>query len=154
MAVPDSDPVTLTLVAPTGQYRRADLAFRGVDHSKASFEVRLFLNNPEAGPSTPTSHKSYAGSFWVFGHGGCAGSQGHCEPPSERRPFDFRLEHQLTPISKTVIVTKALRSETTPGEPFTLRLVPVVRTDHAQRLSENLVHDIFHFDRVDLLTYQ
>ena len=83
------NPVTVTLTAPDVPFYRADLEFHGVDHSKASFEGRMFINNPDAGPDTPTSHESYVGSFWVFGHGGCAGGEGHCEPPAERTAVRF-----------------------------------------------------------------
>ena len=98
MATFVANPLTVTLTAPGEPYYRADLEFHGVDHSKASFEGRLFINNPDAGPDTPTGDESYVGSFWVFGHGGCAGDEGHCEPPAERRAFDFRAEHQLTRV--------------------------------------------------------
>lgn len=154
MATFVSNPVTVTLTAPDGPYRRADLEFHGVDHSKASFEGRLFLNHPDAGPDTPTSHESYAGSFWIFGHGGCAGDEGHCDPPRERRPFDFRPEHQLTPMSKRVVVTETLRALVQPGQDFTVRIVPYVRPENAGPLPANLVSDLLRFDRADLLTYQ
>jgi hypothetical protein len=73
-----SNPLTVTLQAPGEPFQRADLEFHVVDHAKASFEARLFINNPEAGTDTPTTDESYAGSFWIFGHGGCAGDEGHC----------------------------------------------------------------------------
>jgi tyrosinase len=154
MATFVSNPVTVTLNAPDEPYRRADLEFHGVDHSKASFEGRLFINNPEAGPETPTDDASYAGSFWIFGHGGCAGDEGHCEPPRERRPFDFRAEHQLTPMSKRVVVTEKLRALVRPGEAFSVRIVPFVRAENAEPLPASLVSDLLQFDRADLLTYQ
>jgi hypothetical protein len=149
-----SNPLTVTLMAPEEPYRRADLEFHGVDHSKTSFEGRLFIDNPTAGPDTPTDDKSYVGSFWIFGHGGCAGSEGHCEVPQERRPFDFRVEHQLTPMSKRVVITDRLRALVQPGRQFSVRIVPYVRPENAQRLPTNLVTDLLDFERVDLLTYQ
>lgn len=149
-----SNPLTVTLTAPGEPYRRADLQFHGVDHGKASFEARLFINNRDAGPETPTDHESYAGSFWIFGHGGCAGDEGHCDPPTERRPFDFRPEHQLTAVSKVVVITEKLRELARPGEPFLVRIVPYVRPENAEPLPANLVSDLLQFDRVDLLTYQ
>jgi tyrosinase len=154
MATFVSNPVTVTLTAPDDAYRRADLEFHGVDHSRASFEGRLFINNPDAGPETPTGDVSYAGSFWIFGHGGCAGDEGHCEPPRERRPFDFRAEHQLTPMSKRVVITEKLRTLVRPGQAFSVRIVPYVRAENAEPLPANLVSDLLQFDRADLLTYQ
>jgi hypothetical protein len=149
-----SNPSTVVLTAPSEPYVRADLELHGVDHSKASFEGRLFLNNPEAGPDTPTTDESYAGSFWIFGHGGCAGGEGHCEPSRELRPFDFRAEHQLTPISKLVVITAKLRQLVPPARDFSVRIVPYVRPESAERLPSNLVTDLLHFERVDLLAYQ
>jgi hypothetical protein len=150
----ESNPQTVTLRAPEEPYYRADLGFYGVDHSKASFEARLFINNPGAGPDTPTDDPSYSGSFWIFGHGGCAGAEGHCEPPAQRRPFDFRPEHQLTAMSKRVIITDKLRELVRPGAEFSVRVVPYVRPENAEPLPANLVTDLLYFDRADLLTYQ
>jgi tyrosinase len=149
-----ANPLTVTLTAPGEPYYRADLEFHGVDHSKASFEGRLFINNPDAGPDTPTDDGSYAGSFWIFGHGGCAGDEGHCEPVAERRAFDFRPEHQLTTVSKRVMITDKLRALVQPGRDFTVRIVPYVRPELAGPLPANLVTDILKLDRVDLHTYQ
>jgi hypothetical protein len=154
MAVFVSNPASVTLTAPNEPYRRADVELHGVDHSKASYEGRLFINNPGADPETPTTHDSYIGSFWIFGHGGCAGEEGHCEPPLERRANDFRPEHQLTPMSKRVIVTDKLKTLVPAGQEFLLRIVPIVRPEHAEELPSNLVSDLLQFDRVDLLAYQ
>ena len=149
-----ANPLTVTLTAPGEPYYRADLEFHGVDHSKASFEGRLFINNPDAGPDTPTDDDSYAGSFWIFGHGGCAGEEGHCEPAAERRAFDFRPEHQLTTVSKRVMITDKLQALVQPGQDFTVRIVPCIRPELAEPLPANLVTDILQLDRVDLLAYQ
>jgi hypothetical protein len=151
-----SDPVTVTLGAPTGGFRRADLEFQGVDHSRSSFTARLFFNQTSAGPDTPTDDEhGYAGSFHIFGHGGCAGDAGHCEVPTERRPDDLRPIHQLTPISKRVIVTDALHRALAPGDTTVhLTIVAVLRGELAASYGEALTNDLLHFDRVDLITYQ
>jgi hypothetical protein len=150
-----ANPLTVTLTCPAEPYVRADLEFHGVDHSKASFEGRLFINNATAGPDTAMDDASgYAGSFWIFGHGGCAGAEGHCEPPQERRAFDFRPSHQLIPVTKRTIITGRLRELVTPGAEFTLRIVPYVRPEHAAELPANLVTDVLRVERVDLITYQ
>lgn len=148
------NPLMVTLSAPAEPYVRADLEFHGVDHSKASFEGRIFINNPGAGAETSTGDQSYAGSFWILGHGGCAGGEGHCEPRRERRASDFRPEHQLIPLSKRVIITEKLRTLVGQGQEFSVRIVPYVRPENAARLPANLVTDLLHLDRVDLLTYQ
>ena len=148
------NPVTVILATPNVPFYRADLEIHGVDHSKASFEGRMFINNLDAGPDTPTSHESYVGSFWVFGHGGCAGGEGHCEPPAERRPFDFRAEHQLTRVSKRVVITQKLKALVGHGQTFSVRIVPYVRPENAEPLPASLVTDLLQFDEVALLTYQ
>jgi hypothetical protein len=106
-------------------FGRADLVFKGVDHSGLSYEVRTFLNNLEADETTPrTVEEGYGGRFVIFGHGGCYGDVGHCEIPTEPRgPYDFRLPHPLT-ISKDPI-----------------------------RSNRGLTESLFKFDTVDLLTY-
>ena len=150
-----SRPLTVTLQCPVEEYKRADLVLFGLDHSRASFEGRLFVNNPEVGPATPTDDENrYVGSFWVFGHGGCAGNEGHCEVPTRRRPFDLRPEHQLTRISETVIVTEKLRKLVEPGATFTVSVVPYIRPETEANLPEHLVTDLLSFDRMELLTYQ
>ena len=153
MAAFVSNPVTVTLTAPDEPITRADLEFHGVDHSKASFEGRLFINNPDAGPGTPTNHESYVGSFWMFGHGGCAGDEGHCEPPAERRAFDFRAEYQLTRVQAGHgdAETDGARR---PGQSCSVRIVPYVRPENAEPLPATLVTDLLQFDQVELLTYQ
>jgi len=150
-----ANPVTVNLVAPSAPFKRADIKVHGLDHSKASFEGRLFFDNPEANISTPTdSENRYAGSFWVFGHGGCAGDEGHCDVPSTRRQFDLRPEHQLTPVSTGIVVTDQLRTVVDPGAIFSLRIVPCVRPEHAQELPQELLSDLLQLDRVDLVAYQ
>ena len=149
-------PVTMTLRAPTGPFRRADLEFHGVDHSRASFTVRLFFNRPDATADTPTDiEHGYAGSFHILGHGGCAGDEGHCEVPTERRPYDRRTPHQLTPLSKRVVVTEALRRALTDrATDVLLTAVAVLRSELVESWGTALTSDLLHFDRVDLLTYQ
>src|SRR5258708_2257508 len=59
---------------------RADLVLIDTEHGGHSFEARVFLNNPSANSDTPmTEEAGYAGTFHVFGHGGCFGDAGHCE---------------------------------------------------------------------------
>lgn len=150
-----SDPVTMTLRAPTGGFRRADLEFHGVDHSRSSFTARLFFNHTDADAATPTDDEhGYAGSFHIFGHGGCAGDEGHCEVPTERRPRDLRPQHQLTTLSKRVVVTDALRRALSGGTELSVTVVPVLRDELVAAYGESLTSDLLHFDRVDLLTYQ
>src|ERR1700744_5231044 len=90
---------------PTGAldrtFARADVEFHGVDHSGPSYEGRVFLNTPDADATTELAAPGYAGSFYIFGHGGCLGDVGHCDVVARRR-FDPRPAHPLTPIDKVV----------------------------------------------------
>ena len=89
---------------------RADLIFYGVDHSGPSYEARIFLDNPRANEETPcTAERGYAGSFTVFGHGGCFGADGHCAPGERQTDeYDRRPPHPLTPETVAVEITAAL----------------------------------------------
>jgi hypothetical protein len=134
---PGTEPVT-----------RADLVFYGVDHSGPSFEGLVFLNNPDAGPDTPrTSANGYAGSFTVFGHGGCFGDEGHChvvERPVD--PYDLRPPHPLEPWTLTVIATEALAAIETAE--VTVTIVAVVpEEEHAEG------SDVLSLDHVRLALY-
>jgi len=144
-----SDPLDLPAREP-GFYR-ADLIFYGVDHSGSSYEARVFLNNPSADAKTPrTLEKGYAGRFHIFGHGGCFGDdEGHCEV-RPRRPFDPRPEHPLTPATKTVIATDAVRRAIKQGKQVTVTIVPIV-TSGTTKCDYN---NVLGFQRIKVLTYR
>lgn len=128
-------------------FYRADLVFYDVDHSGPSYEARVFINAPKANAKTPRDDPRYAGSFCIFGHGGCFGDLGHCDVPTERDPFDLRPPHQLIPASKTVVVTDALRRLVAPGD-TTITVTVVAFVPGAAK------HDVLQFGTVRLLTYQ
>src|SRR5690242_17965704 len=72
-------------------FSRADLVFEGVDHAGVSYEGRIFLNNEGADEKTPkTPSNGYAGSYHIFGHGGCFGDVGHCDIHGLPRAYDPR----------------------------------------------------------------
>src|SRR5262245_22746778 len=65
-----SPPIPLNLGSKKDGFDRADIEIFGIDQSGASFEGRVFLNNPDANFSTPLSPEhGYAGSFHVYGYG-------------------------------------------------------------------------------------
>jgi tyrosinase len=143
-----SPPILLPPHTERLEYTRADLVFYRVDHSGRSFEGRVFINLPDADATTPRTHANYAGSFHVFGHGGCFGGVGHCDVPTgPRDPFDLRAQHQLTPVVKTIIVTDPLRRLASPTDPSIT--VTVVATT-----AGNATNDVLEFETVRLLTYQ
>jgi tyrosinase len=118
-----SDPVNVGALDPDAY--RADIEFHEVDHAGASYEGRVYLNNPDADADTGTDDPSYAGSYHVFGHGGCLGDPGHCEV-KPRRPYDPRPEHPLSKAKKVVIATDAVKRMIREGGSVTVTVVPIV----------------------------
>jgi hypothetical protein len=107
---------------------RADVIFEGLDHSGPSYEGRVFLNNEKANAGTPTTvEHGYAGSFHIFGHGGCYGDDvTHCQIRGPRRPYDPRPGHQLTPARKILIATDEIKQACGKGPELTVTIVPVI----------------------------
>src|ERR687887_1023553 len=137
-------------VAPD-EFSRADLEFRGVDHSGPSYQARIFLDNAQADDSTPTEEATgFAGAFNVFGHGGGFGELGHCDVrDAPRNLYDRRLPHPLTPQFKTVVITDALRRvlRTSRAKTLTVTVVGVVY-ENAYSLVQ--VADPLKFESVSL----
>jgi hypothetical protein len=132
------------------QFSRADVEFIGVEHSGASYEARVFINNPDANANTPPIEANgYAGSFSIFGHGGCFGDVGHCEVHKEQDPFDPRPSHPLLPIKKVVIATDAIKSAVTRKADISVTVVPLVMgwTEKSD------TDDVLKFDHINLVTY-
>jgi hypothetical protein len=100
----------LEMPADRERIARADLVFYGVDHSGPTYEARIFLDNARATDKTPLDPKNgYAGSYTVFGHGGCFGAEGHCAPKDRYvDEYDRRPPHPLTPLTVAVTITDAL----------------------------------------------
>lgn len=132
------------------EYSRADLEFIGVDHSGASFEARVFLNNVSADENTQTTEESgYAGSFNIFGHGDCFGDVGHCDVIEERDEFDPRPSHPLAPIRKVLIATDAIKKAAAQSTTITVTVVPVVKC----WMEKTELEDVLKFDHINLVLY-
>ena len=134
-------------VPPAGTYDRADIVFYDVDHSGNSFVAHIYLDNPDADHRTEfAAANGYAGSFTIFGHGGCFGDEGHCDLDNEGRSvFDRRPPHPLTGQTITVTVTDALKQVS--GRSVTVTVVPVA-------VGRRAPTDVLHTSRVRLLTYR
>lgn len=143
-----SKPIPLSPAMRRATFKRAVLQLHEVDHSGASFQGRVFFNNPEANETTEmTLDTGYAGRFHIFGHGRCWGDVGHCDLPKERRPFDTRSPHPLTPREVEIIVTDALLRVARQAETVTITVVPVIYAASEQSDME----DCFHFNGLTLL---
>jgi tyrosinase len=112
--------------ALSGDAYRADIEFYEVDHAGASYEGRVYLNNPGADVDTGYDDPSYAGSYHIFGHGGCLGDDpDHCEV-KPRRPYDPRPAHPLSKAKKVVIATDKIKEAIEQGGATTVSVVPIV----------------------------
>ena len=150
--------ITLELELPAGDDRpglaRADLTFYGLDHSGPSYQVRVFFNNPNAGPDTPlTAGEGFVGKFAVFAHGGCFGEEGHCEVRPPVSPFDRRQPSQLVPIARYLTVTDAIRDLIGRDQhSVTVTAVPVVRPSALATADQ--AADVLTVDQVALHTFE
>lgn len=130
---------------------RADLEVRCINHSGPSSEARVFFNKPDADENTPPDAASgYAGSFYVFGHGGCFGDVGHCDvPQGPRGPFDRLLPHPLTPQKRRIVVTEPLKRARDAASEGLIVTVVTVASDSPVRAGEGLLG----FEQLSLITY-
>jgi hypothetical protein len=145
-----SDPIELAPGIASANFERADLIFYGVDHSQASYEARIYINAFDADASSGRDHPAYAGSFHIFGHGGCFGDVGHCDlPTGPADPFDLRGPHQLTPATKDVIVTDALKRIVAQAEDKSSVTITVVVVAAGEPTNEYL-----QFDELRLIAYR
>jgi hypothetical protein len=141
---------------------RVDLQVFGVGHREASYEVRVFLDEPGANADTTTdADQGYAGSYFVFGHGGCVGDAQHCHvPEGTTHRYDVRPRHKLTPQTRIVKVTdawKRLNKSSAGGEDESLptvqvTLVPVNGVDpKGRRLDDS--SGLLVLERIALVAY-
>ena len=132
-------------------FTRADIEFEGLDHAGSSYEGRIFVNNADADPDTETTlDNGYAGSYFIFGHGGCFGDEGHCDV-QPRSTYDPRPPHSLWPTRKSVIATDAIRRAVDLGGPMTITVVPVVLST-TDPVPED--EQLPKFELVSVITYQ
>ena len=88
------------LPGPTSFYR--------LDHSGPSYQVRVFFNNPSAGPDTPSPREEFVSKFSCSRTAAASGRRGTAGPAAVS-PFDRRQPHQLVPIARYLTVTGAIR---------------------------------------------
>jgi tyrosinase len=132
---------------------RADIEFHEVDHAGASYEGRVYLNNPDANADTGKEDPSYAGSYNVFGHGGCLGDAGHCEV-TPRRPYDPRPAHPLTKAKKVVIATEKVKEAIAKGDEVTVCVVPIVEPLPYEDVDPRYIEKPVDIGYVRIVTYR
>jgi hypothetical protein len=145
-----SPKIEINIVKRKFDFYRADLELYGIDHSGPSYEGRVFLNNPEADQDTPLDKKNgYAGSYNIFGHGGCFGDLGHCDL-QPRRPYDHRAQHPLTPAFKSIIITDVFTKLIKTTKELIVTIVPIISA--GGRMSD--MKEIVKLERIRINTYE
>jgi hypothetical protein len=143
-----SDP--FPLVRSLREARRVDVELHRVDQAVASYEGRLFLNNPDADRDTePVQEQGYVGSFFVFGKVGCWGEdEGHCQPASERTFDRRRPPGRHMKVRVTVPAERLARLATRSGDEAVISVV-VVRAGAA----DGEQSEVLRFERLSLIAY-
>ena len=146
-----SGPVPIGFAGPDHRAVRVDLELDGLFHGEASYEGRVFLDNASADATTPkTAENGYAGSFHVFGHGGCLGDPGHCDVRDHNRdPLDLRPGHMLTPLKTRVNVTKMVQAIAAKKDDVKVTIVPVITAANELCDKEN----VLRFDGMRFVSY-
>jgi hypothetical protein len=145
-----SPPLKLNWIKEETEFYRADIEFFGIDISGPSYEGRVFLNNPKADEKTVLNlENGYAGSYYIFGHGGCYGDVGHCDI-KPRRIYDSRIEHDLTPAYKSMIATEAIKKIIKITKEIVISVVPI--TARSARMGDT--KDIVHINSIRISCYE
>jgi hypothetical protein len=98
-----------------GSIQRADIVVSGLEQAGPSFELRIFLDNPDADAETePTEDAGYAGSVYVYGYG----------RPPEGATAQSGL-HPRIPMTRYIMATDAIRAAAARGPAAAVTLVPV-----------------------------
>ena len=149
-----SAPMPLPPLTGVKSFYRADLLFYDVDQTGASYRAAVFFDNPDAGPDTPEdAAHGFAGSFSIFGKGGCFGDEGHCVPRAPKHRFDRRAPHPALPTLKVVRVTESVRGLLARGlTEVTVTLVPTLADTSGVKIEGDLEHPI-QFGQLGLVTY-
>jgi hypothetical protein len=142
-----SDSIVLPANAAAGRFRRADLIVYDIDSRGESYVGRVYLDAPGTTPDTSLERETgYAGRFVLFGHGGCVGERRHCEPSTNRDPFDVGPPGGLSPQTKTVEITDALKTFT--GDRLVVTIIAVRAPADTLEPADDMV-----FKHLRLVTY-
>jgi hypothetical protein len=110
----------------------------------------VYVNNANANANTqPTETNGYAGSFYIFGHGGCFGDAGHCDIHPKQDDFDPRPSHPLEPIKKVVVATEAIKMAAAGTSEISVTVVPVILS----WTEKSELTDVCKYDHINLVTY-
>ncbi len=149
-----SAPLALPPTTGVKLFYRADLLFYDVDQTGASYRAAVFFDNPGANQETPEdAEHGFAGSFSIFGKGGCFGDEGHCIPRGPQHRFDRRPPHPALPTLKVVRVTDAVQALLARGmTQTTVTLVATLADTAGVQIEGDFEHPI-QFSQLGLVTY-
>ena len=117
----------LAPAAITRDFTRADLIFYGVEHGAPPMRRSCSSTRPRRTSRRARVETGFAGSFVVVGHGGSHGEAGLRKVPAgPRDPFDTRPPHGLTPQTKLVDITEAIRHPRCAGDVVTIAVLPIL----------------------------
>ncbi len=142
------EPLPSELAVPDPAFEHADFEIGGIKHTGSSYEGLVYINNPGADGSTgKDTDAGYAGSFHVFGHGGCFGAEGHCDNrEDERRRFDNRPLARSIRTKKRVDVSEPLR--------IAARSEPEIRFTIVARTADPDPEGVLDVKRLSIVTYR
>lgn len=144
-------PPPLSAAGLDAEFYRADIEVDGIEHGGATYQARIFLNNPRATERTAmTADTGFAGTFHIFGHGGCLGDPGHCDVVP-RGAHDPRPAHPLTPAYKIITATDAIRRALQAGDEIRVTIVPVIMSTTP---AVGRPDDVLKFEHVRIVTYR
>jgi hypothetical protein len=147
-----SPPLSVYFNSEENDFYHIDIEFYGVDVSGPSYQGRVYVNNPDANENTPLDEKNRnVGSYYIFGHYGCFGDEGHCELPT-RRPYDSRSKIDVKPCYKSIEATKVLKKYIQSGKEIVLTIVPLI--SKAGRKTEIDTKDVVHIQRIRINCYE
>ena len=100
------------------RHSRAEVRIHKIQYSTAGGAfIRVFLNEPDAGPDTATRGNDHFVTQVATFSGDCIGGPGHCDvPPESRRKYDIRPRHHKTPGNFRIDVTESIRKLTQQGD--------------------------------------
>lgn len=142
-----TEPVATDVAVPATDFAGADLEIGGIKHVGGTYEGLVYFNNPAASADTGEDESAgYAGTFVVFGHGGCFGAEGHCDAPDERRRFDSRPLSRAIRMKKRVRIGDALRELARSAEEIQVTIVA--------RPTDPGAADVLDVKRISIVTYR
>ncbi|MEC4883713.1 MAG: hypothetical protein SAL70_20635 [Scytonema sp. PMC 1070.18] len=144
-----SPAIKISLERLNPNYKVAKLEFHNVQHTRNSYEVRVFLNQPDANADTPTEDNAhYAGSLYFYGQGDEYSLDGQKIPNRGLVAQEFDLSpgaSNTSPMKLFVDITDSLRQLNNPSE----IIVSLVAVDAQGKPMSN---PDLHFSSVSVVT--